>query len=231
VDHGAAAVCSAISGQLARLQRRPAGLTPVHLLRYVCSSWYCTLCGAPSYAAAPGSNAAAATWHGGRCGGALPLVPAQQRCSVLRQQPQRWICVHAGDEDESLYVNWWDNPYNPDLWKKHQVRMYEPCVGAARSVLLPSRSGFAATHDFHIAANPMLLWHQPMLQQWLQPPLSDPALSTVAVATACCVCNPPQLAWWAVAFWGAVFYTAFGGKKKEPAAAPAAAEAKPTAAH
>lgn len=26
----------------------------------------------------------------------------------------------------------------------------------------------------------------------------------------------PQLAWWGVAFWGAVFYTAFGGKKKAP---------------
>lgn len=24
-----------------------------------------------------------------------------------------------------------------------------------------------------------------------------------------------QLAWWGVAFWAAVFYTAFGGKKKE----------------
>jgi hypothetical protein len=38
-----------------------------------------------------------------------------------------------------------------------------------------------------------------------------------------------QLAWWGVAFWGAIFYTAFGGKKKE--AAPAAEEAKPAAAH
>jgi hypothetical protein len=39
-----------------------------------------------------------------------------------------------------------------------------------------------------------------------------------------------QLAWFGVAFWGAIFYTAFGGKKKE--AAPAAAEeAKPAAAH
>lgn len=39
-----------------------------------------------------------------------------------------------------------------------------------------------------------------------------------------------QLAWFGVAFWGVVFYAAFGGKKKE--AAPAAAEeAKPAAAH
>lgn len=59
------------------------------------------------------------------------------------------------DEDESMYVNWWDNPTNPDAWHKH------------------------------------------------------------------------QLAWWGVAFWGAVFYTAFGGKKKE--AAPE--EAKAAAAH
>lgn len=27
----------------------------------------------------------------------------------------------AEDEDESMYVNWWDNPTNPDLWHKHQV--------------------------------------------------------------------------------------------------------------
>jgi hypothetical protein len=26
------------------------------------------------------------------------------------------------DEDDSMYVNWWDNPTNPDSWHKHQVR-------------------------------------------------------------------------------------------------------------
>jgi hypothetical protein len=25
------------------------------------------------------------------------------------------------DEDDSMYVNWWDNPTNPDSWHKHQV--------------------------------------------------------------------------------------------------------------
>lgn len=34
-----------------------------------------------------------------------------------------------------------------------------------------------------------------------------------------------QLAWWGVAFWGAVFYTAFGGKKKQAPAAEPTAEA------
>lgn len=42
-----------------------------------------------------------------------------------------------------------------------------------------------------------------------------------------CVCAMLQLAWWGVAFWGAVFYTAFGGKKE---AAPAAEQAAPAAA-
>jgi hypothetical protein len=40
-----------------------------------------------------------------------------------------------------------------------------------------------------------------------------------------------QLAWFGVAFWGAIFYTAFGGKKKEAAPPAAAEEAKPAAAH
>jgi hypothetical protein len=44
-----------------------------------------------------------------------------------------------------------------------------------------------------------------------------------------CYC-PVQLAWFGVAFWGAIFYTALGGKKKE-AAPPPAEEAKPAAAH
>jgi hypothetical protein len=63
------------------------------------------------------------------------------------------------DEDESMFVNWWDNPTNPDLWHKH------------------------------------------------------------------------QLAWWGVAFWGVVFYTAFGGKKKEAAPADEAKTAVTAAAH
>lgn len=36
---------------------------------------------------------------------------------------------------------------------------------------------------------------------------------------------PSQLAWWGVAFWATVFYTAFGGKKKEAPAPAAPAQA------
>jgi len=25
------------------------------------------------------------------------------------------------DEPDSNFVNWWDNPKNPDLWHKHQL--------------------------------------------------------------------------------------------------------------
>lgn len=72
------------------------------------------------------------------------------RCRAVTQLPrqatvfqQKRGMAGGDDEDPSMYVNWWDNPTNPDLWHKH------------------------------------------------------------------------QLAWWGVAFWAAVFYTAFGGKKKE----------------
>lgn len=30
-------------------------------------------------------------------------------------------CLGADDEPDHLFVNWWDNPYNPDSWHKHQV--------------------------------------------------------------------------------------------------------------
>lgn len=85
----------------------------------------------------------------------IRAVAALPRQATVFQQKRG---MAGGDEDDSMYVNWWDNPTNPDSWHKH------------------------------------------------------------------------QLAWFGVAFWGAIFYTAFGGKKKE--AAPAAAEeAKPAAAH
>jgi hypothetical protein len=50
-------------------------------------------------------------------------------------------------------------------------------------------------------------------------------LSFVLQMFCCRACL--QLAWWGVAFWGVIFYTAFGGKKKE---APAE-QAAPAAAH
>lgn len=40
-----------------------------------------------------------------------------------------------------------------------------------------------------------------------------------------CVPLASQLAWWGVAFWGTVFYAAFGRKKKEAPAPEEAAKA------
>lgn len=35
------------------------------------------------------------------------------------------FALNADDEDPNMFVNWWDNPTNPDIWHKHQV-----CDGA-----------------------------------------------------------------------------------------------------
>jgi hypothetical protein len=91
-----------------------------------------------------------------------------------------------------MFVNWWDNPYTPDAWHKHQVRSAHTVLAAAGHSVTPTRHAHPANNQH----------------------LGPPSRALL------------QLAWWGVAFWGSIFYLAFGrgGKKKEAAPAEAAAK-------
>jgi hypothetical protein len=92
-----------------------------------------------------------------------------------------------------MFVNWWDNPMNPDAWHKHQVSVRNHRHGrscqAPPSAPRPRRVG--------LTPSPPTPQHKHTKQQ--------------------------QLAWFGAAFWVVVFGVAFGGGKKKDAAAPAKA--------
>ncbi|KIZ02379.1 hypothetical protein MNEG_5576 [Monoraphidium neglectum] len=56
------------------------------------------------------------------------LSQARQVARVPRQAAvfqQKRGMAGGEDEDDSMFVNWWDNPTNPDVWHKHQASPIE----------------------------------------------------------------------------------------------------------
>jgi hypothetical protein len=127
----------------------------------------------------------------------------------------------AEDEDDSMFVNWWDNPTNPDVWHKHQaspIELHKLGAGGVGSAPRECSSEPATCLEFkwcivHAVCVGCVATH-PCQQPAHQQVCIQTVASHMVPATPPCCC-PPQLAWWGVAFWGAIFYTAFGGKKKE----------------
>lgn len=67
-----------------------------------------------------------------RCSNNPPLLVAHvlRVLSLPPCLPAACLRLQTEDEDESMYVNWWDAPTNPDAWHKHQVRAHTQLEGA-----------------------------------------------------------------------------------------------------